>query len=79
MTFSKALMALKSGSRISRRRWTRDAWIYLVEVEGFVVLRTGDVCSRTNYMYKKTKRGYVVVWTPTHADILAEDWMILHD
>jgi hypothetical protein len=83
VSFSKALDALKSGSRIARVGWNgKGMWLRLVTSRGFVTIPgendEGSVTlSLSPYIEMKTADGCLVPWLASQTDLLAEDWWVV--
>ena len=90
MNFGEALIALKAGRAIARSAWKggtgRDAFLLLIPGSTFEVsegrpmaahFSPGTKVSYHGHIDMKTASGYVMPWTPTQADLLEEDWMVL--
>lgn len=70
MTFGSALEALKAGQRITRVAWNgRGMWLRL---------QRPDPSSKMTqpYLYVRNSRGDSAPWTPSHEDVLADDWAV---
>lgn len=70
MTFGDALEHLKSGLRAQRSTWLPDEWLAVHFSNG-----AGD--PMRPYVQRIDASGRGVPWTPTHADLLADDWELL--
>lgn len=69
--FSRALTALKNGSKVARQGWNgRGMWL---------ALQVPDEHSKMTlpYIYMSTVDGNLVPWLASQTDILATDWIIL--
>lgn len=69
-SFSAALLALKTGRRVSRRGWNgKDQWLKL---------QRPDMNSKMTkpYIYIRTVQGDLVPWLASQTDLLAEDWFV---
>lgn len=70
MDFGAALVALKSGQRVSRAGWNgKGMWLRL---------QRPDAHSKMTlpYVYMSTALGDLVPWLASQTDILAEDWQV---
>lgn len=69
MNFGNALLALKSGQRVTRVGWQGRTWLRL---------QRPDAASKMTlpYIYERTSHGDLVPWVASHADVLAEDWAV---
>lgn len=90
MDFSKALILVKEGYRISRQGWNGTALgkrLYVVYQKGYpdgipinsntsqaTGLPVGMVCRFLPYLMMCTAQGDFVPWLASQSDILAEDW-----
>ena len=86
MTFSEALTAIKSGSRVTRKGWNgKDMFIFLVPSSTFKVNRPpllgiyeeGTEINYHAHIDMKAANGQIVPWVASQTDILAEDWEVL--
>lgn len=71
VTFSEALVSLKSGRTVARIGWNgKGMWI---------ALQTPDEHSKMSlpYIYMSTADGSLVPWLASQTDLLADDWIIL--
>jgi hypothetical protein len=64
-SFGEALEKIKQGKKAQRSGWDEAKWVALSDAAGdvteeFLMLHTADL--------------EVVPWTPTHGDLLAENW-----
>ena len=69
--FGKALVMLKSGSKVSRAGWNgKGMWI---------ALQVPDDRSKMSlpYLYIKTADNKLVPWLASQTDILADDWSLV--
>ena len=69
--FSRALIQLKSGSRLTRRGWNgRGQW---------VEMQRPDAQSKMTlpYIFICTVQGDLVPWLVSQTDLLADDWMLV--
>lgn len=87
MRFGPALDALRSGARIAR---SNDEGVWLVLVGGSTITVTegrplGDAAPELvgqQLQYRPhidtvTIHGAVAPWAPAHADLLADDWLVV--
>lgn len=74
--FSEALLALKEGLAVTRENWG-ILGLYWMEIK----LQKPDKKSKMGlpYIYVSTREGKLVPWTPTHDDLLANDWFTCGD
>lgn len=86
MTFSEALTLVKNGHRIAREGWNgKEMFLFFVPGSKFKVNREpllgiypeGTEIEYHGHIDLKTAQGYVVPWTPSQPDVLAEDWAVL--
>lgn len=88
--FEQALVWLRGGRKIARRGWNgKGMFIYLLtecrETIGSSddllplesVLGQGVSVIRQPRIDMKFANGEIGIWTPTHEDILAQDWNVL--
>lgn len=89
--FTQALTWLKGGRKITRKGWNgKGMFIYLVQSHDTQVsdywVDTKPLISifgegrDVNYQARidmKFANGQIGIWTPSHEDILAEDWNLL--
>lgn len=79
MTFSEALVELKSGRRVARAGWNgKGMWLLLVrgwtvDVEHETVL---DGLLPLPWVGMKTATMDFVPWLASQTDLLAEDWTV---
>lgn len=85
LNFSQALIALKGGQRVCRNGQNgRHTFLFLVPGSTFNVNRPplmgiypeGTPITYHGHIDIKTTDDKVMPWTPSHSDMLAEDWMI---
>ena len=82
MTIGKAMKGLKQGKRAYREAWSRG-YIYLVPANryrpttdvGFDIAEDGYV-PYADYIAYLAAPAPVQMWAPTHADLLADDWVV---
>jgi hypothetical protein len=67
MSFSKALTALKDFFRVTRDDW-KDTYLQMEWPSTKLTLP---------YIYMRTEQGHFTPWTPSQADLLANDWYIV--
>lgn len=88
MDFSTALHFIKAGHKVARSGWNgKDMFLFLVPGSTFIVNRPpllgiypeGTKIDYHAHIDMKTAQGYVVPWLASQADLLAEDWIVLHD
>ena len=89
LSFGDALVALKSGKRVSRLGWNgKGMWLVLVPgTNGLVVdegrpLAKAGLAVGTKFNYLPhidmfTAQGDFVPWLASQTDVLAEDWCVL--
>ena len=71
MSFSQALIALKTHQKVCRTGWNgKGMWL---------ALQIPDAYSKMTlpYIYMKTADDNLVPWLASQTDILAEDWQIV--
>ena len=69
--FETALVALKSGHKISRKGWNGpNQWLHI---------QFPDASSKMTlpYVYIRTVQGGLVPWICSQTDMMANDWIIL--
>lgn len=85
-TFSSALLFLKEGRRVARTGWNgKGMFIFLVPGSTFIVNRPpllgifpeGTEVNYHGHIDIRSADGMISPWTPSQADMLAEDWEIL--
>lgn len=67
-TFSDALAALKAGCLVAREAWSRAYWIRMGH-GGLSRVRPSVVEQSADYV--------MYGWTPSQADLFADDWMVI--
>lgn len=86
MNFSKALDHLKNGDMVAREGWNgKGMFLFLVKGSTFTVNREplrsilgeGVQVEYHAHIDMKTAQGYIVPWSASQADLLAEDWVIM--
>lgn len=86
MTFSEALEALKSGSKVTRSGWNgKGMFLFLVPGSTFKVNRApllgiypeGTEINYHAHVDMKTADGMIVPWVSSQTDLLANDWSIV--
>lgn len=88
--FDQALKWLKGGRKVCRHGWNgKGMFIYLVDTYATTIgqdydteklasiLGEGNNILRQARIDMKFANGEVGIWTPTHEDMLSEDWSIL--
>lgn len=84
MDFSAALLAVKAGRRVARSGWNgKGMFVFLVPGSTFTVNRPpllGIYPEGTQVEYRphidlRAADGTVGPWTPSGADLMAEDWV----
>jgi hypothetical protein len=71
MDFSRALVEVKLGNRISRAGWNgKGMWL---------ARQVPDANSKMTlpYIYMSTAQGDLVPWLASQTDILADDWGVV--
>lgn len=69
--FGKALEALQSGRRVTRRGWNgKGMWIALQKPDAYSKMTAP-------YIYMKTADGSLVPWLASQTDLLADDWEVI--
>ena len=66
MTFEVALKAMKCGVRAKRTSWPKK----------YVALNRADEFM-SNYLYMVNAAGDSMPWTPSQADLFANDWELI--
>lgn len=82
MDFSKALELIKDGKKMKRACWKNAVCVFMVPGSEFEVSRpplNTVIPEGTRVKYRPhidlmAKDGTIGVWTPSMADILADDW-----
>lgn len=86
MDFSKALIAIKEGKKVSREGWNgKGMFVFLVPGSTFKVNRhpllgiypEGTEITYCPHVDMKTADGKVVPWLVSQTDLMAEDWGIV--
>jgi len=88
MTFGEALIALKSGEKVSRTGWNgKGMFAYYVPANKYPMsgntLETmkgfypDDMVPYRHYLALKTAQDDIATWSPSTSDALAEDWGIV--
>lgn len=84
MNFGEALEALKLGFKVRRQPWERECLV-LIEYgnqlngdkkAGVVKIENGDFRIVYSYIAYMTPELFMP-WSPTHIDILEEDWIMI--
>lgn len=66
-SFGEALLWLKSGGKVERRSWNgQGLWLALQPPD--------EVSQMLPFLFVTTTAGPRMPWTPSHTDILADDW-----
>jgi hypothetical protein len=68
LDFSYALRAMKAGLRATRTGWISGT---------YVALAFGDARLTLPYFYLVTPNGQSMPWSPSHTDLLIEDWSVV--
>lgn len=88
LDFSKALVQLHLGDRITRAGWNAPGQFVAYQKgypNGIAInantaeatgLPEGTVCVFRPYLILRTADGSFVPWQPTSSDVLALDWMV---
>ena len=73
MDFGWALQQLKNGARVYRDGWNGKGQ--------HVELQKPDEHSKMTlpYTFIKTTTGDLVPWLPSQGDLMADDWMVVHE
>lgn len=78
MNFGEAILALKSGGRVSRAGWNgKGMWLALVTHWTFNVFLHGEdnkIGELSPFIVMRTADIKFVPWLASQTDILAEDW-----
>lgn len=86
MNFGGALEALQAGEKIARAGWNgAGMFLFLVPGSSFQVDRAplntiypeGTPVDYHAHIDMRTAQGYIVPWTASQADILAQDWVVI--
>ena len=86
--FGEALEALKHGDKITRKGWAGKEMFLVVayptkgltvatNIEFNRVLIAGEAAPLENFIALYTTDEKIEPWIPSHADILAEDWVVV--
>lgn len=87
MSFSTALMLLKTGKCVARSGWNgKGMYLYLVEGSTFTEKRPpldqfipeGVAVSYRAHIDMKTVDGTLVPWVASQSDLLEDDWVEVH-
>ncbi len=70
MTFAEAFTQAIEGAKIKREGWADETYM-AVKTPGKRALLTKP------YLYRRTKGGDFVTFTPGHLDLMATDWQVL--
>jgi hypothetical protein len=81
-TFSEALYELKAGTKMRRKSWPADRFVYLVSGSTFTVSRPplnklftdGREINYQAHIDVFEGESEAAVWHATNADLLADDW-----
>lgn len=83
MDFSEALLAVRTGSRITRAGWNgKGMYLYYVPENNYPAQTEiakenfGETVPYKAYIAIKTVEGDVVPWVASQTDMLTEDWEI---
>ncbi len=71
MDFGGAIVALKSGERVTRAGWNgKGMWL---------ALQVPDADSKMTrpYIYMSTVTGDLIPWLASQSDMLADDWSVV--
>lgn len=86
MSFGHALVAIKSGKKVSRAGWNgKGMFIFLVAGSTFKVNRPpllgiypeGTEINYHGHIDMRTANGQIVPWVASQSDLLADDWHIV--
>lgn len=83
-TFSEALYELKAGTKMRRKSWPTDRFIYLVNGSTFSVTRPplnklftdGRSINYQSHIDEFNGEDNARVWHATNEDLLADDWHV---
>lgn len=87
MDFSKALVQLRLGDKISREGWNAPGQYVVYQAgypQGIAInantafatgIAQGTVCVFRPYLMLRTADGSFVPWAPSVSDVLALDWL----
>lgn len=85
LTFGEAIEALKLGEKVKRKIWDETCYLILIEQgdprfserrAGMVRLDDRNVRVIYSYIAVSTPDIFMA-WTPTHVDMLEEDWIMI--
>lgn len=83
MTFGKVIKRLEKGERAYRMIWGYGQYIYLVPANAYEPttdvgrrISQNGVVEYASYIATKRVGGKVEMWNPSHADLLADDWVV---
>lgn len=88
MDFGDAIRAMKNGKRVARDGWNgKGMFLFLVNGSTFTVNREpllsimgeGTHVQYHAHIDMKTAQGYVVPWLASQSDMLADDWVVIHE
>lgn len=86
MNFGHALQAAREGHRVARAGWNgKGMFVFLVAGSEFAVSRAplnefyaeGTPVKYRPHLDMRSVDGDIGVWTASHSDMLANDWMIV--
>lgn len=86
MDFSRALLEIKAGNRVSRAGWNgKNMFLFLVSGSKFIVnceplftiLGEGTEVNYHAHIDMRTAEGTIVPWLASQSDLLAEDWQVV--
>ena len=84
MSFSEALVAIKSGKKVARVNWNgKDMFLFLVHGSIFTVNRPpllgiypeGTTITYRSHIDMRTANGEIVPWIASQSDLLETDWV----
>ena len=88
MDFGDAIRAMKNGKRVSRDGWNgKGMFLFLVNDSTFTanrepllsIMGEGTQVQYHAHIDMKTAQGYVVPWLASQSDMLADDWVVIHE
>ena len=86
MEFGKAITAIKSGKKVTRKNWKGEGtFLFLVPGSKFKVNRPpllgiypeGHEIAYRPHIDFRASGGTIGPWQPNHVDLLADDWVIV--
>ena len=78
MKFQLALDALQEGYKVHREIWNSDCWVVHVPAQAsHVPQKFGGGYPTEATLWLKTLADTLMPFTPTHADLLADDWQLV--